>query len=308
MSRKNIIEIATAEIGTKENPANSNKTKYGAWYGFDGYAWCAQFVSWVYHFAGHPLDKIDDDKGYRSCQSAYNYFKSKNLLTSDPQEADIVLFDWLGDGHADHTGIFHSWISKGSKFKCIEGNTAYGNDSDGGQVMLRERNIQSVKAFVSPAILGTQPVVPKLNLEKGDRGSAVTTLQKMLYDLDYKITVDGDFGNETVRIVKVFQAEHQLPQDGIVSPALLGLIQQELLKPNVADNKFTTGSYLKKGAAGAAVLALQKALVKSGFQIETDGVFGKETFEALKKYQQLNGLTADGIAGPVSLSKLKIRF
>lgn len=306
MSRKKIIKIASVEIGTKETPPNSNKTKYGAWYGFDGYAWCAQFVSWVYHFAGHPLGKIDDAKGYRSCQSAYNYFKRNNQITIAPQEADIVLFDWKGDGHADHTGIFHSWIVPGSKFKCIEGNTAFGNDSDGGEVMLRERNIQSVKAFVSPAILGNVVVPEKANLEKGDKGTKVVALQKMLYDLGYIITVDGDYGNETVKTVKLFQADQQLEKDGIVSPALFGLIQQELLKPSVPDNKLTTGTYLKKGDAGAAVLALQKALIKSGYTISPDGVFGKETHDALKSYQQKNGLTADGIAGPLSLGRLKV--
>jgi peptidoglycan hydrolase-like protein with peptidoglycan-binding domain len=308
MSRKKIIEIASAEIGTKENPANSNKTKYGNWYGFDGYAWCAQFVSWVYHFAGHPLGKIDDAKGYRACQSGYQFFRRNNQITSKPQEADIVLFDWKGDGHADHTGIFHSWIKEGSTFKCIEGNTAFGNDSDGGAVMLRERNVQSVKAFVSPAILGGAITPESINLTKGDKGSKVVALQKMLYDLGYSITVDGDFGNETLKIVKLFQADSQLVKDGIVSPALIGMLEQALIKTNVADHKLTTGAFLKKGDVGASVLALQNALKKAGYELIADGVFGKATTDALKVYQQKNGLQVDGIAGPQTLSKLKIKM
>ncbi len=71
MSRNTIIEIAASQVGIKENPTNSNKNPYGKWYGLDGFAWCAMFVSWVYDKAGNPLGHIDDDKGYRSCHSAY---------------------------------------------------------------------------------------------------------------------------------------------------------------------------------------------------------------------------------------------
>ena len=45
MSRKEIIQRAAAEEGTTENPPNSNKTKYGEWYGLNGVPWCAIFVS-----------------------------------------------------------------------------------------------------------------------------------------------------------------------------------------------------------------------------------------------------------------------
>ncbi len=34
-----ILEIASKEVGQGEVPLNSNKTKYGKWFGFDGVAW-----------------------------------------------------------------------------------------------------------------------------------------------------------------------------------------------------------------------------------------------------------------------------
>lgn len=34
-----IIRIAQKEIGGIEKPANSNKTKFGKWFGLDGVAW-----------------------------------------------------------------------------------------------------------------------------------------------------------------------------------------------------------------------------------------------------------------------------
>ena len=146
MSRQSIIDTAAAEDGTKESPANSNKTKYGQWYGLDGEKWCAIFVSYVYNKAGYPLEAIDRPKGYQSCQSGYNFWKAKNRFTKNPQAGDIVLYDWTNDGHCDHTGIFLKWLDTDkTRFESWEGNTAQGNDSDGGQVMLRERKRTMVR-------------------------------------------------------------------------------------------------------------------------------------------------------------------
>ena len=40
MSAERVIRVAEAELGYTESPPNSNRTKYGAAYGLDGYAWC----------------------------------------------------------------------------------------------------------------------------------------------------------------------------------------------------------------------------------------------------------------------------
>ena len=50
---------------------------------------------------------------------------------------------------------------------------------------------------------------------------------------------------------------------------------------------------LKRGLAGEPVKVLQQKL-----GVPTDGEFGSGTEAALKKYQQQNGLTVDGVAGP----------
>jgi hypothetical protein len=133
-----IVETAMKEVGTTEVPANSNKTKYGVWFGFDGVAWCAMFVSWCYAMADFPLPNIGFKKGFAGCQTGYAYFKKMGWITDEPVPGDIVLFDWNGDKRYDHTGIFVEWITNIS-FKTVEGNTAIGNDSNGGKVMIRER-------------------------------------------------------------------------------------------------------------------------------------------------------------------------
>jgi cell wall-associated NlpC family hydrolase len=134
-----IIRIAEKEIGQCEKPLNSNKTKYGKWFGYDGVAWCGMFVSWCYAQAGFQLPKIGFSKGYAGCQTAVAYFKKNGLITNTPVEGDIVFYDWNADGRYDHTGIFVKWINNNT-FEAIEGNTAVGNDSNGGNVMQRVRN------------------------------------------------------------------------------------------------------------------------------------------------------------------------
>lgn len=133
-----IIRIAQKEIGTVEKPLNSNKTKYSKWFGLDGVAWCGIFVSWCYAQAGFQLPKIGFLKGFAGCQTAVAYFKKNEMITKTPVEGDIVFFDWNADGRFDHTGIFVRWIDK-TTFETIEGNTSIGNDSNGGQVMIRKR-------------------------------------------------------------------------------------------------------------------------------------------------------------------------
>lgn len=151
MKGNKIVELASKEIGYSENPKNSNKTKYGQWFGLDGVAWCGIFVSWCYYISGSPLGNIGFKKGFAGCQSAVAYFKKMRFVTSTPQAGDIVFFDWNLDGRYDHTGIFVKKIDD-YYFESIEGNTAVGNDSNGGQVMKRKRAFKNA-LFVHSTVL-----------------------------------------------------------------------------------------------------------------------------------------------------------
>jgi len=143
--RERIIDIATEQIGIVEQP--QNKVKYNQWYG-NGLenggsfaAWCATFVSYIYHFAGHPLGKIDHDEGFSYVPTLFHRAKQKRWITTSPKPGDIVIFDWNGDSRHDHTGIFVEM--DGNKVICIEGNTSpdhRGNQSNGGGVYKRIRD------------------------------------------------------------------------------------------------------------------------------------------------------------------------
>lgn len=139
-----IIEVAKKYIGVTENPENSNKTIFGKWAKFDGVAWCGLFVSKCYEEAGYPLPKIGFRfNGFAGCQTAAAYFVKNGWVIDAPEEGDIVLYDWNGDGRYDHTGIFVGWVDD-TTFEAIEGNTSLTNQSNGGSVMLRRRKNKGV--------------------------------------------------------------------------------------------------------------------------------------------------------------------
>src|SRR6185436_8585976 len=109
-------------------------------------------------------------------------------------------------------------------FSTWEGNTAVGNDSDGGAVMTRVRKKSVVKAFVNPGMFndGTEPI--SVVLKQGDAGTGVAYRQKLLYDLGYEMVVDGEFGPGTESAVRKFQKDHSLPVTGVIDASTDGAI------------------------------------------------------------------------------------
>ena len=63
----------------------------------------------------------------------------------------------------------------------------------------------------------------------------------------------------------------------------------------------------KRGSTGSVVTQIQTKLKSWGYYTgEVDGVYGSKTEAAVKKFQRNNGLTADGMAGPQTLSALGV--
>lgn len=62
---------------------------------------------------------------------------------------------------------------------------------------------------------------------------------------------------------------------------------------------------LKQGSTGSTVKKMQQKLKNWGYyKGSVDGIFGKQTKEAVKYFQRKNGLTVDGIAGKKTLAAL----
>jgi len=151
--RSRALSVAKREIGYAERP--TNRTKFGAWYGMDGSPWCAMFVTWCVVRAADALHTTTAFR--RGDRWAYvPYVVSAAVggryqlsVTSTPEPGDVVTYDWNGDGTADHIGFFANWVDRGrGTFRAIEGNTSPANNSNGGQVMLRDRDKGEVRVFV----------------------------------------------------------------------------------------------------------------------------------------------------------------
>ena len=102
MSYEHILNIARKELGVKESPANSNRTKYGKWYGLDGFPWCMMFVQWVFHQTGVPLPART-----ASCSALMRAAQKKGAwVTEDFRPGDVVVYDFSGKkGAPVHCGI-----------------------------------------------------------------------------------------------------------------------------------------------------------------------------------------------------------
>ena len=143
--REKIVAIAKSQIGTVE-ASNSNDgavTKYPGYFGRGGESYCADFVSWVSTHAGAPLN-------YAYCPYLEDHLKATGAWKgrSNPQPGDIILFDWNGDGVADHTG-FVDHVNADGSITTIEGNTS--NPSTGREgVWMRTRYLSEIIGFGNP--------------------------------------------------------------------------------------------------------------------------------------------------------------
>ena len=175
-----VLQIARNEIGTKESPAGSNKVKYAKEYGMNGQAWCAMFVWWVFKHAGCP-ELFYGGKKSAYCPTIADYYIAKKQTVSkgSGKAGDIVLFDWNKNNSSDHIGIIEKKNSDGT-YTCIEGNTAVGNDSNGGNVMRRTRYQKDISYICRPKYTETEDVKEKL-VEDGEWGEATTRASQVVF-------------------------------------------------------------------------------------------------------------------------------
>ena len=99
----------------------------GAGYQFDYGAWCADFVYFVLGstMGGNLPDwyKNCSNKAYCPTIDAAGKAAGAKVGINQAQPGDLVLFDWDGDGVADHIGILVD-RGDGQTITTIEGNTS----------------------------------------------------------------------------------------------------------------------------------------------------------------------------------------
>lgn len=141
-----ILNVARSQIGTMENPPNSNNQKYGAAAGNNGAAWCCYFVWWVFNQAG-AANLFHGGTVCGRCTTLRDYHKAQKVST--PQKGDIVFFTFDGKVCC-HVGIVESVNDDGS-INTIEGNTSgSGSQDNGGAVMKKNRKPKHIHGYFRP--------------------------------------------------------------------------------------------------------------------------------------------------------------
>ena len=150
-SAKEILTLAAAQIGIKEQPTNSNKVKYNtAYYGSavsgSAYPWCVTFVWWLFRQLG-ASDLFYDGGKTASSSALFNYHKNKGQAVANGkyQPGDVIYFKFENSGH---TAICEKF--DGANITTIDGNTGTTNEANGGAVMRRTRPRQYIVGAYRP--------------------------------------------------------------------------------------------------------------------------------------------------------------
>ena len=130
-------------------------------------------------------------------------------------------------------------------------------------------------------------------LQSGDENSQVQLLQVRLMDLGYMAfdEPNKNFGSGTEHAIDLFQRQHDMEQTGIADPVTIELLYSEQAKPYT----------LLEGTTGTDVDSLQRRLIDLGYMNKATGYYGTETIEAVKVFQDENGLYVDGKTGEMTL-------
>ncbi len=162
-------------------------------------------------------------------------------------------------------------------------------------------------AFAVTGIAPAAAAASVANMSYGSQGWNVSVLQEELVNLGYHPgSVGGQFTHETLNAVKKFQENNGIAVDGIVGPVTERTIASDLTQQYDAVSGALGSQSITYGDYGPSVVTLQGDLSQLGYQPgPADGVFNRQTGQALMAFQQKAGLDVSEIVGPSTYAALK---
>lgn len=143
-------------------------------------------------------------------------------------------------------------------------------------------------------------------LKAGSKGAAVTDMQNKLKKAKiYTGKVNGVYDTATKKAVITFQKKYKLKADGIAGTATLSKLDSVAAATKTTTTAVKKYPTLKQGSQGTAVKDMQNKLIKTKiYKGKALGKYDAATKKAVIAFQKKYKLSADGIAGPVTLAKL----
>ncbi|MDD7966090.1 N-acetylmuramoyl-L-alanine amidase [Actinomycetospora lemnae] len=141
-------------------------------------------------------------------------------------------------------------------------------------------------------------------LSRGDAGPPVAEVRAALEEMGIlEPTGPGPalFDDQLEQAVRIFQQRRGLITDGIVGPATYRALR---------DARWALGDRMlllntQQPLTGDDVFSLQERLLELGYDSgRADGVFGRQTEQALRSFQRDYGMSPDGMCGPRTLRHL----
>lgn len=290
--REKVVSAARSQIGICEPSGDDVYLKWfnqatGSTLPMNA-AWCAAFTTWCLRKASVPTSVFGN---FAQCSVALSWAKSKKIWYSRvtghrPKPGELILFDWDGDGKADHIGIVVS--STVNNVTTIEGNTKGGATVDG----VREKVYSATSRYISGYIDIQYPDDNNTDVEVT---SPIKDVQSYLVKTyGRKISVDGAWGPKSKKaMIECIQTEtNALTGSKLIIDGIWG---------TKSKSSFPDFSLSSKGKM---VYLIQGCLIAKGYSIAMDGIFGKETQSAVKDFQRKSSISQDGIVGKNTMSNL----
>ena len=223
-----------SKVGIRESGENAvifNTHYYGHEVNGPQYPWCCAFIWDVFRECGLSRLFCGGQKT-AYCPFVVNWARvNGQWVTGGYKVGDLLLYDWDGDGKADHIGFCTAWV--GSFGTAIEGNyqgMVKEVSRRPGEILGALRpsydagsagNEATPEPAETPAGAATGAVALPI-VRRGDVSGAVLSMQLLLihkWSTDCGPDgADADCGPNTERALRQFQAAHGLEADGECGP------------------------------------------------------------------------------------------
>lgn len=264
--------------------------------------------------AGYLARAVDGDYGSTTMKAVEEFQRDKGLRVTgivDPETMKAVE-QAVEKGYRIGGGIIYAQGNRGEEIVSLQNKLirygylvsdadgVFGDDTVRAVKKLQKEHEIPLSGAVDEATWKVLCVEKKQNLEKrdksivyttGDRGKNIEQLQKKLRKLEYLDgEIDGIYGSDTAHAVTNFQIEEGLKDTGSVDQNTLDAMNRRY---EIAQKKWI----LKKGDRGKGVIKLQNLLLLHGYHPGgSDGIYGLDTEEAVRKFQKKQGLSVTGKA------------